>query len=165
MRVLPRRLELPADAAPVLELLCAADGRRHEDRPGDALLRARARSWRPARGALGVSRAYCFPYALVGWHTSRVGVGIERVLTRDETFARSICTPAELAQRPWEEGPSIISLWSAKQALARALGEPLSYDPRRLESPSGWPAGASGPWRAQPVPVPAGYCAWVCWRA
>ncbi len=48
--------------------------------------------------------------------------------------------------------------------LSKALGDARNYDPRRLESPAGWPRGICGPWRAAPLPLPDGYCEWVCWR-
>ena len=128
-----------------------------------ASVAALANNWSSAAG--GVSRSYCFPYALVAWHGDRVGVDIERIAACDERFARSICTPAEAESAPGRSDQEIVSLWSGKEALAKALGDALRYDPRRLDSPVGWAGGASGPWRARPVPVPGGYCAWVCWRS
>ena len=95
-----------------------------------------------------MSRSYCHPYALVGWHTEPVGVDIERFVACPEKFAQSISTPAEYT--PAGDGRPIassISLWSSKEALAKALGDAADYDPRRLASPAGWPGGASGPWR------------------
>jgi phosphopantetheinyl transferase len=152
-------LEIDAERAPRVELLHAGDHAIDE-----AALKARTREWAAARPAGGVSRSYCFPYALVAWHGDRVGVDIERIAACDERFARSICTPAETELAPWRSDEEIVSLWSGKEALAKALGDALRYDPRRLDSPTGWAGGASGPWRARRVPVPGGYCAWVCWR-
>lgn len=43
-------------------------------------------------------------------------------------------------------------------------GTPLDHDPRRLEAPSRWPGGQSGPWRAAPLTVPAKHAAWLCWE-
>ena len=146
--------------APGLELIDARAGGL--DEPG---LRARARGWAAAQNAAHVSRSYSFPYALVGWHRDRVGVDIERTVACDERFARSICTPAEAEGAPWGSDDEIISLWSAKEALAKALGDAVRYDPRRLESPARWPAGASGPWRARRLSAPDGFCGWVCWRS
>jgi phosphopantetheinyl transferase len=95
-----------------------------------------------------------------------VGVDIERVEPFDEAFLESISTPSERARSadPSDPGTYTASLWASKEALAKALGDPLAYDPRRLESPMFWPAGRSGPWRAAPLPVPGGHNAWACWR-
>jgi phosphopantetheinyl transferase len=152
-------LEIGAERAPRVELLQAGD-----DVGNEAALRARTREWAAAHPAGAVSRSYCFPYALVAWHGDRIGVDIERIVACDEQFARSICTPAEEERAPWRSDREIVSLWSGKEALAKALGDALRYDPQRLDSPAAWEGGASGPWRASPVPVPDGYCAWVCWR-
>lgn len=127
-------------------------------------LRRWARNYAGAAGAGHVSRSYSFPYALVSWHSDRVGVDIERVVACDEAFARSICTPSEAARAPWSSDAEIVGLWSGKEALAKALGDAVQYDPRRLESPASWGGATSGPWRAQAVAVPDGYCGWICWR-
>jgi len=127
-------------------------------------LRELARTVAATRRARAVSRSYCHPFALIAWHDDRVGVDIERVGPCDEAFGRSICTPSELASRPWEDAGRLISLWAGKEALAKALGEPLRHDPRRLEAPAGWPNGAAGRWRAREIAVADGYRAWVCWR-
>jgi hypothetical protein len=137
--------------------------RAGRDEP-DASLRLRARRRASELGGVHVSRSYAFPYALVASHPEPVGVDIERIEPCDEQFARSICTPAEAERAPWGTDEEIVSLWSGKEALAKALGDALRYDPRRLDSPIAWAGGASGPWRARRVPVPPGYCAWVCWR-
>ena len=112
-----------------------------------------------------VSRSYCHPYALVGWHTEQIGVDVERVVTCPAEFAPSISTPAEEARHDGPPTARSISLWSSKEALSKALGDALNYDPRRLESPAGWPGGICGPWRAATLALPDGYCGWVCWRA
>jgi hypothetical protein len=164
-----RRSSLPdaarpgPDREPSLERLDAT-----EHGLGEAGLRWLAREWPAARGAAHTSRSYSFPYALIGWHAGRIGVDIERIVPCDERFARSICTPAEAEAKPWtadQADQEIISLWCGKEALAKALGDALRYDPRRLESPASWTGGVSGPWTARPVPAPAGYVAWACWRS
>ncbi len=127
-------------------------------------LRERARSLADASGAAAVSRSYSHPLALVAWHSDRVGVDIERVVPCDESFGRSICTPEEEADEPWRRDEDIISLWASKEALAKALGDALRYDPRRLDSPCGWTDGRSGPWRARRLRVGAEHRAWICWR-
>jgi phosphopantetheinyl transferase len=130
----------------------------------EAGLRTRARTLGEAVGAGTVSRSYCHPFALVGHHSGPIGVDIERVVPCPGEFGSAICTPAEKASERWTTDRDLISLWSSKEALAKALGDALDYDPRRLDSPAGWPDGVCGPWRAASLRVPDGYCAWVCWR-
>jgi hypothetical protein len=114
-----------------------------------------------ARAMHADSRSYCPPYALVAWHDGPVGVDIERVVECDARFAASITTPDE---RVPESDAEIISLWSGKEALAKALGDAVEYDPRRLGAPGSWPGGVNGAWHAQALELPDGYCGWVCWR-
>jgi 4'-phosphopantetheinyl transferase superfamily protein len=152
-------IAVDAGRGPLVALVCAGAGARD-----DTDLRAHVRTLPAPHPAFAMSRSYCFPYALVGWHSEPIGVDIERIVTCDEKFGRSICTPQELAEAPWGSAEEIVSLWSSKEALAKALGDALRYDPRRLQSPRAWPDGASGPWRARMLPAPFGYCAWVCWR-
>ncbi len=131
-------------------------------------LRALARSLCEHDGATHCSRSYHFPFALIACHDEAVGVDIERVEHCDQTFADSILTPSErIASECTERGfhADITSLWSSKEALSKALGDALQYDPRRLEGPGCWRDGRSGPWRASTLDVGAGYVAWVCWRA
>jgi phosphopantetheinyl transferase len=153
-------IDLPG--APTARLLDArSDGL---DEPG---LRTGARALTDAAGASCASRSYRYPYALVAWHDAPVGVDIERAEPFDPAFLESISTPSECAHSPDPRDPAAYtaSLWASKEALAKALGDPVAYDPRRLESPMFWPAGCSGPWRAAPLPVPGGHNAWLCWRA
>jgi phosphopantetheinyl transferase len=128
-------------------------------------LRAQARAETATSGAPHVARSYCYPYALVAWHRGPVGVDIERIEACDEAFARSICTPSELAELAdaRDRDLYVTSLWCSKEALAKALGNAVAYDPRRLEAPSHWLAHQSGPWRAQPLSVVTQHTAWVCW--
>lgn len=130
----------------------------------EGALRAWARAQRPAAH---VSRSYRYPYCLIAWHDEPVGVDIERIEPYDVAFAASICTPFERvdAERVAEAGAWLASLWCSKEALSKALGAPLRYDPRRLESPIGWPGGRAGAWRARPLEVVPGHVAWVCWRS
>ena len=152
-------LDIDTDGAPAVALIDAAEGL---DEPA---LRARARNLGEAVGAGTVSRSYCHPYALVGWHDGPIGVDIERVIACPEEFSQAISTPDEHASGRWSTDRDLISLWSSKEALSKALGDALDYDPRRLESPAGWPGGVCGSWRTAVLPAPDGYCAWVCWRA
>ncbi len=133
----------------------------------EAGLREWARTLGDAQGAPYVTRSYRHPYALVAWHGARVGVDIERIEPFDAAFAASICTPAERLDWAGREDRDarLASLWSGKEALAKALGDALSYDPRRLEAPLLWPAGRTGPWRSARLAMPAGHVAWLCWQA
>lgn len=142
---------------PRVLLICGADD------ISDAELRAYARSVTPS--ALHVSRSYCGSRALVVWHDCDVGIDIEGVSALDEGFAATICTPAELeaARYVRDRNLCLTSMWSGKEALAKALGEPVSYDPTRLESPRCWPDGVCGRWRATPLDVGPALVAWLCW--
>jgi 4'-phosphopantetheinyl transferase superfamily len=129
-------------------------------------LREHARELSAASGSARVSRSYCFPLALIAFHTAAVGIDIERVEPCDEKFADSIRTPTELS-RGWPvEDPDrfFTSLWSSKEALSKALGNALDYDPRWLEGPGAWPDGRSGRWRAESLDLGADHVAWLCWR-
>ena len=134
------------------------------DKPG---LKAWARAESDNAGGLHSSRSYRFPYALIAWHSEPVGVDIERIEPFDRAFLESIRTPSEPADPPDGAGADdyLASLWSSKEALSKALGDALSYDPRRLESPIAWPDGKSGRWRAAVLAVPAGHVGWLCWRS
>lgn len=132
------------------------------DEPG---LRARARELAARAGAPHASRSYRYPYALLAWHEHRVGVDIERVEPLDPDFVESICTPSERRRlRGGSDARHVTSLWCSKEALAKALGDAVDYDPRRLDSPLAWPDGRSGAWRARELPAPGGHVAWLCWR-
>jgi hypothetical protein len=151
-------------SAPVVRLL---DARR--DGLDEPALRERARAVTAALGRSHATRSYRFPYALVAAHDGPVGVDLERVEHVDRAFAASIATPDELeALDAGEAGDDLaawaIALWSGKEALAKALGDALSYDPRRLPSPLRWPNLRAGAWRAVPLPVPARHAGWLCWR-
>jgi phosphopantetheinyl transferase len=129
-------------------------------------LRAQARAETAASGAAHVARSYRYPYSLVAWHGAPVGVDIERIEPCAAAFAHTICTPAErLAANAALDLDSYLStLWCAKEALSKALGDAVSYDPRRLDSPTLWPEGQAGPWRALELEVVPQHTAWLCWR-
>ena len=129
-------------------------------------LRGFARALEDAAGSGATSRSYRHPLALVAFHDAAVGVDIERIEPCDAAFADTICTPAERADPRCHQDPDrfLSNLWSSKEALSKALGDALDYDPRHLDSPLFWPEGAAGPWRAAPLAVPSGHVAWVCWR-
>jgi hypothetical protein len=133
----------------------------------EAELRAYMRALSERFGTPQCSRSYSAPLALLAWHDAAVGVDIERVQRCEETFAASIQTPAERAAGFVARDPDrhLTALWSSKEALSKALGDPLAYDPRRLEGPGAWPQGRSGPWRVAALDVGEGHVAWACWRA
>ncbi|MGO9955802.1 MAG: 4'-phosphopantetheinyl transferase family protein [Solirubrobacteraceae bacterium] len=134
------------------------------DQPG---LRAWARAQAAPAGGSYSSRSYRFPYALVARHHQPVGVDIERVQPSDRAFLASISTPLELAEAldNTDLDEYVASLWCSKEALAKALGDALRYDPRRLRSPIDWPDGSAGRWRAAALPAPPHHVAWLCWRS
>lgn len=131
----------------------------------EAGLRSRARA--ACVDAVCSSRSYRHPFALVACHDGAVGVDIERLMPFDARFAESIVTPRERERLAESDDPAlyVTDLWSGKEALAKALGDPIAYDPRRLDAPGLWPEGRSGRWRAERLPVPAGHVGWVCWAA
>jgi phosphopantetheinyl transferase len=130
-------------------------------------LRAAARGLTGATGRLHASRSYRYPYALVSWHAHPVGIDIERIEPCDPAFAASICTPAETIKWSSLSDPHeyFIAMWSSKEALAKALGNALDYDPRRLQAPMLWPHGRAGVWRAADLHTPDDHVAWVCWQS
>jgi hypothetical protein len=132
----------------------------------DAGLHALAREITSPQRAPHVSRSYCYPFALVAWHSGPVGVDVERIDRCDEHFADLVCSPEErpLALLAPNIDAFLTSMWSAKEALAKGLGDALAYDPARLDSPDRWPDGRAGPWRSAPLPVDALHVGWVCWR-
>ena len=150
-----------SDRAPRTRLLDA-----HTRALGEAELRGLARAQSDATGAPHTSRSYRFPFAMIAWHEQPVGIDIERVEPFDAAFLESISTPSERHRPPPAEEPGryVASMWSSKEAVSKALGDALQYDPRRLESPLFWPAGEAGPWRARELDAPSGHVAWVCWR-
>lgn len=133
----------------------------------EASLRERARSEALASGGRYTSRSYRHPFALLAWHSEPVGIDIERIESADAAFAELICTPSERAEaaRAGDHDAYLSSLWSSKEALSKALGDSLRYEPGQLESPMHWPVGRAGAWRAQELAAPYGHVAWLCWRA
>lgn len=148
--------------APQVRLLDARSGGL-----GEMGLRELARSQPAAAGGTHVSRSYRYPYAVIAWHGASVGIDIERIECFVPGFASSICTPSETIDWSAIEAPDdhLASMWCSKEALSKALGDALRYDPRRLESPILWPGGRAGPWRAQRLAAPARHVVWICWRS
>jgi hypothetical protein len=133
----------------------------------EAGLKAWVRAEAVLLGGPHTSRSYRYPYALLAWHTEPLGVDIERIEPFDRAFMESICTPPERRLLTENTHPDALlaSLWSSKEALAKALGDALRYDPRRLDSPAQWPDGRAGPWGAAELALPAGHSGWLCWRS
>jgi 4'-phosphopantetheinyl transferase superfamily len=100
------------------------------------------------------------------WHGAPVGIDTERVEILDRRFAASVCTPTARLDRVALHDPQadVSPLWSSKEARAKALGEPVSYDPRWPGAPMFWPEGRAGCWQSASLPVANGHVAWLCWR-
>ncbi len=65
-----------------------------------------------------------------------VGVDIERIEPRGESFAKIAFSDAERALRPTDDGPAdewLTRVWCAKEAAAKALGTGLEGNPRHFE--------------------------------
>lgn len=106
------------------------------------------------------SRSYRNHIGLVAMSTLRVGVDIEVI---DLTVtAEAVLTMKE--SRLGGGPDDLCSWWSAKEALAKALGDARKYDPGRLETPALWPTSREGSWQAQRLEVPLGYVGWVVWE-
>jgi len=127
-------------------------------------LRERARAATPSLAPCS-SRSYKFPFAIVAWHTSAVGVDLERLGTFPRSRFSSIACPEERAADADGEQFDVTDLWSGKEAAAKAMGDARRYDPRIMLSPVLWPDGRAGRWRARRVAVPQGHIAWMCWQA
>lgn len=87
----------------------------------------------------------------------RVGVDIE-------VIDLSVTAGAALTEKESHLGGGpggFCSWWSAKEALAKALGDARKYDRRSLESPALWAIPRQGNWQAQPLEVPTGYVGWI----
>jgi len=96
----------------------------------------------------------------VAVHSSRVGVDLELV---DLTVPReAVLTPTEMTLGGTPE--MWCNWWSAKEALAKALGDARLYDPRRLESPAHWENGRAGRWACSPLALPPGFVGWLVWE-
>jgi phosphopantetheinyl transferase len=143
---------------------------------GRPRLQAEAQALEPPQAPCS-SRSYRFPFALAAWHHRQVGIDIERTDDVRPALANVACTAPEqgyLGSMP-DISEYLAHLWSAKEALAKALGDALAYEPGRLGSPSLWPptmgvVGATGlfvlgcgRWRAASLPVPEGHVGWLCW--
>jgi phosphopantetheinyl transferase len=158
-----RRIPVPGapdQARPEIRLIDARAARLDEQR-----LRELVRWATGTQEGQRISRSYSFPFALLAWYDGPVGIDIERIDPGEPRFAGPIRTPGERLAAPTRDSdPATTSLSSSKEALAKALGDALTYDPRRLEGPAARPDGNAGPWRARSLAVEEGYVAWVCWQ-
>lgn len=154
-----RQTLLAQPVSPLVYLLEEEGGERRE-----ADLRAGARALCAGAGARCSSRSYRFPFAVVALSDTPVGVDIERVTAWNPAQLRSILTPTEGQRRPPPDNRWATALWSSKEALAKGLGQPLGYDPRRLESPVTWQQGQAGRWSARSLEAPPGHVVWLCWQ-
>jgi hypothetical protein len=128
-------------------------------------LRSAARALSDELGRDFVSRTYAFPWALVAAHDGPVGVDLERVTPCSPALASLICALDEGSDPRIATDPNghLTNLWSSKEALAKALGDALAYDPARLASPMYWPAGRSGAWQTRALRHVPEHRGWICW--
>lgn len=159
MRPHARVLDITIPGAPVVHLLDATGWISEESD-----LRAAARSLSVSPPQRHASRSYAFPLALVALHPQPVGVDIEPVTAWGSAQKTSILSITERHRDPVMDDRGATSVWSSKEALAKALDTPIRYDPRRLESPASWPNGVAGRWRSYRLEVPDVYEAWLCWQ-
>lgn len=142
------QLELPDQPL----VICITDGT-------PASLRQRARLQCDGRFSHW-SRSYSGNVALVAGWNQRVGIDIELTdLAREaswsftnERFRSSMLTSEERSRIASEEVPgptlSATSVWSSKEAVAKALGTPRQFDPARLTGAAVWIDARRGRWRA-----------------
>lgn len=112
------------------------------------------------------SRSYCGNISLAAGWSSRVGVDISRTTPTNvkhfcehlEDFLDVTATPNEremLASLAVEDVPSAaLDLWGAKEALTKALGNALDYNPAQISSPLMWSGGCQGSWYARRISLP-----------
>lgn len=112
-----------------------------------------------------VSRSYAAPLGVVAAHARAVGVDVERVQDLGSPFAASMATPEERAAGLPSAPEAVTAWWSAKEALAKALGDARAYEPDQLTSPTYWTGAARGRWRYRPLGVETGWVGAVVWAA
>jgi len=106
------------------------------------------------------SRSYSGDHAVIAGWRDRVGVDVEALdrpieatwSLHNELFRTTMMTAEERELTP-PRGPETarhlaLSLWCSKEALAKALGTPLEWEPTRLRGPALWPSREVGRWRA-----------------
>ena len=107
------------------------------------------------RLSLSISHSYGQAFcALTTVPGGRVGADIERIEPRSGPFVADYFTAEEVARLPQEPGPErdalVTAVWSAKEAVLKALGLGLTVDTRRVVC-------LLDPLAATPDPVPLGY--------
>jgi phosphopantetheinyl transferase len=110
------------------------------------------------------SRSYRFPLSVAALHDTPVGIDMERISAWQRRTVESVLTPQERSRHPKLSDEEASAIWSSKEALAKSLGQPVNYDPRRLNAPISWPEGRSGQWQASSLAVPHGHVGWLCWQ-
>lgn len=108
------------------------------------------------------SRSYAVGVAVVAGWVARVGVDVEWVEAdgehkwpRKDIAAGVLLTASETSAFDDAEArgcaPTLTDVWSSKEALAKALGSPIDYDPARLDAPALWPGESLGRWRSRRI--------------
>ncbi len=122
--------------------------------PGGAPLAFRDGSWLPV--ALSISHSEGWASAGVQPGGDRLGCDLERIATRSNAFVGDYFTPREqafVAAGP-ESGRRATLIWSAKEAVMKALGEGLRLSPVAVEvSPDLHLVSRAG-WRSFSVAAP-----------
>jgi hypothetical protein len=121
------------------------------------------------------SRSYTPGAALVvGWN-ARVGADLETPARAtqgwsldDPAFRKAILSPEERCTFTEDDTRvGATRLWSAKEALAKALGDAKAYEPSRLSGPAAWTRGRRGRFASVefgPREVGAGRLGWIVYE-
>jgi hypothetical protein len=139
-----RVLDIPNPGTPEVHLLdVAAWSAAERD------LRAAARSIKPTARSRPSSRSCGWLSLASGRAACRQWELISNSYTRGGPHRPHPFSPSRnaIAAHRWTI-VGATSVWSSKEALAKAFDTPIDYDPRRLEGPAFWPNGAAGRWRA-----------------
>jgi 4'-phosphopantetheinyl transferase len=109
--------------------------------------------------ALSISHSDGWAAAAVQRGTASLGCDLERIEPRSPTFLEDYLTPSEqgfVASGPESERPLRATLvWSAKEAVMKALGEGLRLAPASVEVvPALYPVSETG-WRSFSISAPA----------
>jgi 4'-phosphopantetheinyl transferase len=105
---------------------------------------------RPAGFALSITHSHGVAVAALGVHGVRLGIDLERVEERREDFLADWFTQTEQAfvsaAQAGERAPAATLVWSAKEAVMKALREGLRIPPKAVEvTPERGPS--DGTWR------------------
>lgn len=132
--------------------------RRFEVRPVPGGAPKAFRDGAPVAVALSISHSDGWASAAVHRGKGRLGCDLERIEARSRAFLEDYLTPDEqafVAAGPESENPLRATLvWSAKEAVMKALGEGLRLSPASVEvAPALQPASEAG-WRRFSVLAP-----------